>query len=164
MRYCFPTIFAILFLSALPTVQSQDYRTALGLRLGAPHCISLKHFTSNAGAIEVFAGYRYRGRKDTWFNLGGLYEHHFPITGAPGLKWYVGGGAAVLLWDYVDNRPPAGYARTTVSLLGALGLDFKFPKAPINLSLDWVPIVFLGYVGPYFGGGYGAISVRYTFN
>ncbi len=164
MRYCFSVIFAVLFLSELPVVRSQNYRTALGLRLGAPHCISLKRFTGNADAIEVFAGYRYRGRKDSWFNLGGLYEHHSPIAGAPGLRWYVGGGAAVLFWNYVDNWPLAGYARTTVSLLGALGLDFKLSNAPINLSADWVPIVFLGYMGPYFGGGYGAIGVRYTFN
>ncbi len=155
---------ALFLLIGLGTLKAQDYQTALGLRLGAPHSISLKHFIGNNSAIEVFAGYRYWSRRDSWFNLAGLYEHHIPIEGAPGLKWYVGGGAALLFWDYVDNSPPPGYSSITVSLLGALGLDYKFPKAPLNLSVDWVPIIFLGYVRPRFGGGYGAFSVRYTFN
>ncbi len=164
MYYLRSAIFVVLLLLVSPALHSQNYRTALGVRFGAPHSISLKHFVNKSDAIEVFAGYRYWSKRDSWFNVAGLYEHHLPIEGAPGLRWYVGGGASLLFWDYVDNPPPAGYAYTTVALLGALGLDFKFPKAPINLSADWVPIVFLGYVRPRFGGGYGALSVRYTFN
>jgi hypothetical protein len=142
---------------------AQDYRTALGLRVGAANFVSLKHFFSPAAASEVFAGYRYWTERGAWFNVVGLYQHHFSIEGAPGLKWYVGGGASVLLWDDKPNNLPVGNAQTSLSLLGVVGLDFKFSKAPINASIDWAPGISLGPGRPHSGSGYGAIALRYTF-
>ncbi|MBK7872232.1 MAG: hypothetical protein IPJ74_16935 [Saprospiraceae bacterium] len=50
--------------------------------------------------------------------------------------------------------------------MGVLGLDYKFANAPVNLSLDWVPIFYIGndreYVYSGFQGGYGGLAVRYV--
>lgn len=91
-----------------------------------------------------------------------MYQHHFPIEGVSGLKWYVGGGASVFFWSY-DDAFIRGYSSTTLGVMGVAGLDYKFSEAPVNLSVDWVPTFFIGdgYVSG-FGGGYGALSVRYT--
>lgn len=140
--------------------QSQDYKSAIGLRLGYPLSVSYKTFISDPGAIEVFAGFRsyaYLG----WFNVGAMYEHHLPIASVSGLKWYFGGGAAVYFWHY-DNGYPDADSNTSFSILGNLGLDYKFASAPVNLSVDWVPTFFLNGYGDGFAGGYGALSVRYT--
>lgn len=67
-------------------------------------------------------------------------------------------------WSYDDvwlgsNR----YSSTTFGVMGVVGLDYKFTDIPLNLSVDWVPTFFIGdgYVSG-FGGGYGALSARYT--
>ena len=75
--------------------QSQSgYKSAIGLRFGYPLSVSYKHFISEPGAIEVFAGFRSYSYY-SWFNIGGLYEHHKPISSVDGLQWYFGGGASV---------------------------------------------------------------------
>ncbi len=158
-KLLFLALFLCLFAAA---ASAQEYRSAIGARLGYPLSASYKHFISAPGAIELFAGTRgwttYR-----WFNVGGIYQHHFPIEGVSGLKWYVGGGASIFFWSYGDAFV-GSYGSTSFGVLGVLGLDYKFTEAPINLSLDWVPLLFLNGFGRGFGSGYGALSVRYTLN
>jgi hypothetical protein len=123
------------------------YTTALGLRLGYPLGVTLKHFLSPQAALEGIAGVGYG------FNLTGLYEYHGDFSGAPGLRWLAGGGLSFYSW-------PAWGA--SVGLAGILGLDYKFDSAPVNLSLDWLPAFYFTGYNSFTGGG-GAFSVRYTF-
>jgi len=152
---------AALVLGCSLAIYSQEYKSALGLRLGYPTSISYKQFISDPGAFELFAGFRsWSGY--SWTNVGAMYQHHMDIDGVDGLKWYFGGGASVFFWNFRNsfNRGDAG--NTSIGLMGVLGLDYKFATAPVNLSLDWVPIFFVNGWGNGFGGGYGALSVRYT--
>lgn len=140
--------------------QAQNYTSAIGLRLGYPLSISYKHFLNENGAIEVFGGFRsYSGYG--WFNVGGLYQYHKPIEGVDGLNWYFGGGASIFFWNYDNDFLDAG-SSTSIGILGNLGLDYKFENAPINVSVDWVPTFFVNGYGSGFGGGYGALAVRYV--
>ncbi|MDX1943498.1 MAG: hypothetical protein SFU99_23225 [Saprospiraceae bacterium] len=142
------------------SAKAQSYQNAIGLRLGYPLSVSYKHFFSEQNAGEVFAGFRsYAGYG--WFNLGALYEHHKPISGLDGLNWYFGGGASVFFWNY-DNDFIGADSTTSIGILGTLGLDYKFADAPVNVSLDWVPVFFVNGYGSGFAGGYGALSVRYV--
>ncbi len=146
------------------TASSQDYKSAIGLRLGFPTSISFKHFMTEKNAFEIFAGFRgYTYVRN--INIGALYQIHTPIGGAPGLKWYFGFGASAFLWTYdKDFSFGREYGSFNLGLMGNLGLDYKFVNAPVNLSLDWVPTFVIGeayYNG--FLGNYGALSVRYTF-
>jgi hypothetical protein len=127
------------------------YKTALGVKVWDGEGISLKHFTTPTNAFE-FIGYFYRqGARIT-----GLYEIHGPISGAPGLKWYVGPGAHIGFYDkkYGD--------KTYAGLDGVLGLDLKINRAPINLSIDWQPSFELG-TGRGFVGSWGGLGIRYAF-
>lgn len=142
-----------------------SYKTAIGLRLGYPAAISLKHFLNEKGAVEAFVGFRgYLFARA--INLGAMYQHHTAIAEVEGLKWYVGGGAAAWIWTY-DNDFVRGkdYNNLNLALMGCLGLDYKFVDLPINLSVDWVPTLVVGEsgYGSGFGFGYGALSGRYTF-
>ncbi len=159
-------IFALIFCCVFAAQSQSSYKSAIGLRLGVPISISFKHFISEPGAIELFAGFRNYGGfvyNYGWFNAGGLYQHHFPIESVAGLKWYVGGGAAAYFWHYDDGFLNPG-SNISIGILGNLGLDYKFADLPINLSADWVPAVFVNGYGSGFGAGYGALSARYTFN
>ncbi len=143
---------------------SPDYKTALGIK-GYPGsggaAVTLKHFIREGHALEALGYFWERGGRVT-----GLYEFHWDITGAPGLKWYVGPGAHVGFYNdkNYNNSQPGNNSYVAIGLDGVIGLDYKFNKIPLNLSADWQPSFDFGnerYRG--FGGDYGGIAVRYTF-
>jgi len=130
-----------------------DYQTALGVKIWDGGGITLKHFITDRNAVEAI-GYFYR----RGFRLTGLYEIHGDISGAAGLKWYVGPGAHIGFYNnkYYDEN------KVVLGIDGVLGLDYKFNTAPINLSLDWQPS-FEFASGFGFNGNWGGLGIRYTF-
>jgi hypothetical protein len=152
------TLLTVLNASAQKRSSSQSYTTALGIKF-YPGAVSLKHFISDKNAIEGLGYFWERG-----FRITGLYEIHFDINGAPGLKWYVGPGAHVGFYNTKYRGLNGGSSQ--VGIDGVLGLDYKFRDAPINLSLDWQPsFEFGGNDAPYsgFAGNWGGFAIRYTF-
>jgi hypothetical protein len=137
------------------TANSSEYTTALGIKF-YPTAITLKHFlTGNKNALEVLGYFYNRGTRIT-----GLYEIHGNINGVNGLKWYIGPGLHVGLYN---SKAFLG-SYTSIGVDGVLGLDYKITNAPINLSIDWQPSFEFGegyYKG--FAGDWGGIAVRYTF-
>lgn len=157
-------IFSLALVAACAVgAQAQDYQSAIGLRFGYPASVSYKTFISDVGAIEGFLGFR-RWATYSWFNVAGLYQHHFPINNVDGLRWYAGGGASVFFWNFNNTFIGDNSTSTSFAVLGVLGLDYKFANAPVNLSVDWIPAFFLNGFDNGFGGGYGALSARYTLN
>lgn len=129
---------------------STSYQTALGVKF-YPGAISLKHFVNDQAALEGLGYFWNKG-----FRITGLYEIHGNISGAPGLKWYIGPGAHV---GFYSNKYGGG---SSFGVDGVLGLDYKINSAPINLSLDWQPSFEFGD-GRGFTGNWGGFAIRYTF-
>lgn len=156
-------LFAVLFCTFLSVqeLSAQDYKSAIGLRLGYPLSISYKHFISEKGAIEGVLGYRGYSYFN-WLNVSAFYQHHMPIKSVENLSWYLGGGASIYKWSYDnDYYPNNDYASVSFGVHGVIGLDYRF-DFPLNLSLDWIPTVaFGGDFNTGFGGSYGALSARY---
>jgi len=141
---------------------SSDYNTALGVKVwGNGGGISLKQFIGNNNALEGI-GYFWKGG----VRITGLYEIHFDIADAPGLKWYIGPGVHIGMYNdyyydryYDDGRTSGSY----FGVDGVIGLDYKFNGAPINLSLDWQPSFEFGD-SQGFMGSWGGLGIRYTFD
>jgi hypothetical protein len=133
------------------SANSSSYTTALGIKVWDGAGITLKHFFNPDRAGELIAYFWSHGIRFT-----GLYEFHFDIPGAEGLKWYVGPGAHVGF--YSDKYGDGGF----IGIDGVLGLDYKFNSVPINLSLDWQPSFEFG-AGRGFVGSWGGLGIRYTF-
>ena len=94
-----------------------DYQTALGVKIWDGAGITLKHFITGDRAVEGIGYFYNRG-----FRLTGLYEIHGDITGADGLKWYVGPGAHLGFYnDKYDND-----GKFMLGVDGVLGLDYNF--------------------------------------
>ncbi len=131
------------------------YTTALGVKF-YPGAISIKNFIKETHALEGLGYFWERGARIT-----GLYEIHNDINGVDGLRWYVGPGAHIGFyneWKY-NNKVYKGGSYFGID--GVLGLDYKFPNAPLNLSLDWQPSFEFGY-GPGFTGNWGGLGIRYV--
>jgi hypothetical protein len=150
--------------AALSTQAQSEYKSAIGARLGLPVSFSYKHFITERGALEGNVGFGRSGYLNGWnyFRVGGMYQHHFPIGDIEGFKWYVGGGAFVQFNSYPDYFNNFGYSKTSLGINGVGGVDYKFKNIPLNLSADWMPTIFIGDYYQSFGGGYGAVSVRYV--
>lgn len=148
---------ALISLASFSQNTGSTYRTALGVKF-YPGGITLKHFTQANRALEGIAYFWQDG-----FRFTGLYEIHGDITGADGLKWYIGPGAHIQFWsDDWKKRFPTRDAGMALGVDGVLGLDYKIKGAPIDLSLDWQPSFnFVGYT--YFEGSMGGLSIRFTF-
>ena len=128
-----------------------SYTNAIGIKALDGAGITYKHFMQSDQSLE-FIGYFW----DQGTRITGLYEFNFNISGANGLKWYVGPGLHLGLYN---NKHGNG---NFVGIDGVLGLDYKFQSAPINLSLDWQPAFESGdHRG--FVGNWGGFGIRYTF-
>lgn len=144
---------AALFTMNLSKANAQDYKTAAGLAIdfgdGAtwvgPH---IKHFLNAKGAIE---GDVLFGNSTTV--LQALYLHHGAIQGARGLKWNVGVGPGVALYD----------GGSTFLVRPNVGLDYKINGAPLGLGLDWRPAWGFFDGGNDFNAARFQIGFRYIF-
>ena len=150
------TVFVGLFMGSVSQAQSQStnssgYQTALGVKVWDGGGISIKHFVSTNHALEGI-GYFWR----QGIRITGLYEIHGPISGAAGLKWYIGPGAHI---GFYNTKNGDG---SFIGMDGVLGLDYKFRDAPINISLDWQPSFEFGD-NRGFAGSWGGLGIRYTF-
>src|SRR4051812_17735738 len=94
-RFLFTALAVLVFIST-SSAQSmgRTYKTALGIKVLDGAGISLKHFLNDRDALEGVAFFWSHGTRIT-----GLYELHFDIDGAPGLKWYIGPGAHIGLYN-----------------------------------------------------------------
>ncbi len=144
-----------LMLVLATTAHAQQYKTAVGARLGYDNGLTLKHFFAPASAGEFILA-----ASSNYFQLTGLYEYQQPVPGAPGLDWFVGLGAHLggihKHRDHYDNAFLLG-----ADLIG--GIEYVFPTAPFNVSLDWKPSFnFTNSYNDYWFNGF-ALSLRYTF-
>ena len=142
---------AILFLFLFSKdVKAQDYKTALGIRLSSNdaivnNSITLKYFFSSSVAVEGLLSF------GDPVALGFLIEKHKP-AGLGGLAWFYGAGAYI------------GFAsEKNIGAQGVLGLDYKFPAIPLNLSVDWKPELNIVKETVFEPSAVGA-SIRFTFH
>lgn len=134
---------------------SSNYTTALGVKFLDGAGITLKHFVNDKAAIEGVGYFWNRGARIT-----GLYELHFDIAGADGLKWYVGPGAHI---GFYNNKYSDKFGnRSFGGVDGVLGLDYKVKAAPLNFSLDWQPSFEFGEDRGFIGS-WGGFAIRFTF-
>jgi hypothetical protein len=158
MKRIFTTaLMFLLFHAVQGQALGREYRTAIGLKVWDGAGLSIKHFTNDKAALEGIAYIWEKG-----FRITGLYEFHGDIGGAPGLKWYVGPGAHIGFYDNDNDNNNEGAEDTYFGIDGVLGLDFKFNKVPINISIDWQPVFEFGE-GRGFYGNWGGLGIRYAF-
>ncbi len=151
-------VLAFIGLLSCIDANAQNYSSAIGVRAGYPWAVSFKTFVANNGAIELYAGPRgYTNYR--WVTANAAYLLHFDIEGVDGLQWYAGAGIGVQFYSY--ERGYTG-VKQGFSLQGYLGLDYKLEGAPLNITLDWVPVLFLNGYEDGFYPRYGNLGVRYV--
>ena len=145
-------------------LDAQDYKTAVGGKLGYGLIGSYKTFLNEKAAIDAFAGLRWGG-----LAAGVYYLNHTPIESVERLQWYWGAGPILTTWNYGVFF---GGSYTRLGLSGVIGLDYSIEDVPLNISIDWAPTLVVydninkayGITSGRFISGFGAVSVRYILN
>lgn len=144
--------FSAATLLGISEAKAQAYKTGAGVLLDfgrgstfvGPH---VKHFfkANHAGEFAVLFA---EGATMAQAN----YQYHQSLAGADGLQWYVGVGPGIIFGDGFTEFAPAAM----------VGLDFKIPGAPLDLSMDWRPRFILGENSDAEAGRFNA-GFRFTF-
>lgn len=142
---------------------AQDYKSAVGARLGVPISASFKTKVGESKMIEGTLGFR-NSSNFTWINLSADYQIYKPLSDVTdGLYWYYGGGASAFFWTYNDNFiGGSDFNSTSFGVQANAGLDYKFPDKRVNISIDYRPTFFFGGFFSGIGYGYGSLAVRYV--
>jgi len=149
--------FSMLFLS---NSLAQNYKTAVGARIGYPLTLSGKYFINESIAVEgnlglrAFSGY-------SWVALSAAGLKHKPLDVLDGLNWYYGAGLSVYFWRFDQINT---LSSSSLGLQGYVGLDYTFKKSPINVTIDWTPTFFINGYTSGLGTRFGGLGIRYTLN
>jgi hypothetical protein len=135
--------------TACSTLHAQNYKMALGVRFSSNdaavnNSVSFKYFFNQKTAIEGLLSF------GDPLALGVLLEKHQPFLSEK-FTWFYGGGA------YLGFKGPRN-----VGAQGVLGLDYKLPVIPVNLSIDWKPELNLAKEFSFEPAAIG-VSARFTF-
>ena len=161
MKKLFTALFFVFLFTGISI--GQEYKSAIGGRVGVPLLASYKFFISDPGAIELMAGAQFFGLSNfSTFTVAGAYLHHFPIGDIDGFEWYVGGGAGVNFWIFNSNFI-GDEAAISIGANAYGGVSYTFADIPLNLTLDIRPGLHFSGVQRGFDGG-GSLGVRYILN
>lgn len=130
-------LLSLLFLTAVSFARAQDYKTAVGVRLSSAaatvnNSISVKHFINSSTAIEGLFSF---GEP---LALGALFEKHKPLAPS-GLTYFYGAGGYLSFVKTFNAQRNKEVTDPNLGAMAVLGLDYKFPGIPLNISLDWKP-------------------------
>jgi len=122
-------LFLVSILSAFSiSLKTKEYKTAVGIRLGpnsaaiAPG-FTVKHFINEKHAVEALVSF------GDGLGVCGLYEWHQSVAAVAHLQWFAGAGA------YAAYQTKTAF----IGVAGIVGVDYKFPDIPLNISIDWKP-------------------------
>lgn len=156
-------IFILLLVLSTTYLSAQDFNTAIGARLGSPLSVSLKKFITEPIALEAYGGFSRHSASANFFNVNAAVLWHSDIESVDQLQYYYGGGGGLYFWSYRNNFTPIDdIGSISIGVHGYIGLSYTFEEAPVNLSVDWSPTIFLNGFGSGYGFGYGAVAVRYV--
>ena len=158
-------IFFIFFLFIFSFSFSQNYKNAIGVRLGLGSGLTFKTFLTNSSALEFIAAYQI---EEKGYGVTGLYViHNYRAIGASHLALIYGLGAHCNFYplgSQYKNRSGVYYPDNTfvAGVDGIFGIDYYVASAPINWGVDIKPV--FDFVHPGFRFWDAALSIRYVIN
>ena len=128
---------------------ARGQENALGLRFTGGTEVSYQRTLSEFNRLEFDLGWAWNTSA-----LSGFYQWDYHITN--GLKWYIGPGASL---GFYSKNSVSG---TSIGVGGIIGLEYNF-DIPIQVSLDWRPIINFGTYDSQFGSTNVGLGIRYRF-
>jgi hypothetical protein len=117
---------------------TQDFKTALGARLGTYTSVSFTSYISEGRSYEVVAGItREANQSDLIF--GGFYKFNVNLSSQiPTLTWYTAPGLYMNIEKLAEERK-VSFAPSVL-----VGLEYTLEQTPVNFFLDLSPYYITG--------------------
>lgn len=124
-------IYAIVLFFVSLSVTAQDRGTGIGVILGSPTGISLKHWVSPSEAMDFGLGYSLSG--NTNISLHADYLHHVDnvIKSDLQIPLYYGAGLRLISGEHIE---------TSFGVRGVVGLDWMVRKVPVDVFFEVAPV------------------------
>lgn len=142
------------------SAKAQYYDHALGIRGGTSFEVSYKRFIFYTPdiqqAIEGLIGFQLDeiNRRQNGWVFEALWHFHLDVGFNTGFSAFAGAGGYLGVFTEPGIKPYFGGGATA-----AIGMSYTFTHAPVNIAVDWKPI--LGY--PRMSLTRGAVTLRYVF-
>jgi hypothetical protein len=129
---------------------AQSYKTGLGVRFSSSDAVAntgvdARFFFKESVAVEGILSF------DNHVALGLLLEKFHPLNQSD-FSWFYGGGL------YLGFTNPVNFGAH-----GILGLDYKIPTLPLNVSADWKPELNFTKTFSFEPAAVG-LTIRFTFD
>lgn len=120
---------AAVCVACISQVSAQEYQWGIGVR-GAVNSsgLSVKYNMDPVNTVEAIFAFQHG------FNIFALYERNVPVIDR-GFHFIYGFGANMGEWKH------KGEDEFTVGFNAIVGLEYKFPNAPLAVSVDYKPIL-----------------------
>ena len=161
MKKLFTTMIVMLAVASVAFAQPR----AIGGRVGYNVEFSYQHSLGDRMMMELTAGATNVWNPWGHLDVNAMFDWVFNING--GWNWYVGPGAGIG-FAYGRYWRDNGYIPFRVNVGAQIGVEYQF-DIPLNLSLDWRPMVNVlsfvqGNTYPlYYNFAGVALGVRYRF-
>jgi opacity protein-like surface antigen len=131
-------LIAALLVASLTAATAQTgngYKNAIGIRGAYGAEVSYQRYIAPANRLEGTLGINRYG-----FSAEVLHQWMFEIpANSPGVwQWYAGAGAGFGAWSNKDFK--SGFS---LGVQGQIGIEYSFAKAPLVMSIDYRPGVYL---------------------
>jgi len=132
---------------------SQNSGTGLGIIVGEPSGITIKHWVNSKNAIDGAIAWSFV--ENGTFHIHADYLYHMDVFSNPKIPFYFGIGGRIKLKNGNDAADNKIGARVPV------GIDVYFPEHSLGMFVEIVPVLDLSPdIGVSFNG---AIGLRYFF-
>ena len=139
------------------------YDWAAGFRIGFPMSISIKHYIDPHISFEAIGAYYSVNSKASWTQLALAGQYNFPFKDTRNFNWFIGLGVSAYRWNWKSGFNGDAYPKTVFGTFAQVGLEYRFKKAPINISIDWMPFYQLSGFDSGLAIVGGAVGLRYVF-
>ncbi len=131
--------FVLLCKSATP----QDQGFGLGAIIGEPTGLSMKNWISQTTALEAAIAWSFKGNGFFYFQAAHLFHDYSLIKTRKGrLPFFYGiGGRVKVLSDPNGGRKDESDDDPRVGICIPVGLDYHFGGAPLDVFLEFIPII-----------------------
>jgi len=133
-------LFCCIFITSLTVFSQKPYSSAIGNRIEANEGdnnlffgVSYKHYAGEMKSFEFIALTNVYQNQITGIELYGLFLYNIKLPDVPSnFRLVLGGGGSAGSWQW-DNY--------VVGLTSKFGAEYTFNFMPINVELDWKPVL-----------------------
>ena len=146
----------LIIIGIITLSKSQD--NAIGVRLGYGAEFSYqKNELFGGNRVEFDLGFAF----ERGLNGAIIYQWTWDLSYYiyDGFQWYLGTGGAFRYWHEENDKQENDYFNVGVAL--QVGIEYSFPTIPLQLSLDYRPVIYLSNKNGWYDGI--CAGVRYKF-